>query len=574
MKKKISLWMLTAVLFTGGIMALSSCSHDKDDYVKKPYDMTDEERIRYAEQILGVKLDRNQNWILTEQYDLKVTADADLEDIVEVAILDGSPYAGSTHKLAYANVKNNESVTLSFRAPSAAELLYVACLTKGGLCIARPFQPGTDVEMSFRDKPTSGSNARAYAPRYAANRRSTTGPMEPDKEKDYIIDYPSFYRAVEKLLPEGQDNRSVIGSHDYTNTLQVRENLYQIYDLPIFFIGGDNQTDIHLLYTWYPQGEPSYQESFLINDSYDGTGTVAEKIDFKNWRVNGHYLQCRRLTEDREIDRQFSPGDKLVLQLAKGEQPMEDADKRVKVFMLNGYVFIACEDGEGENCDWDYNDRIFWMSYGAERIEKAKMVPFPPEPMKPQVWTYAWEDRDKGDYDMNDCVIEVQENEKDKNMLDITLVALGGARRLWLGFDNKNATNYNDYIHVFEQELHEVLGIPVGQMANTGNGTRTVEPKKVTIAKPAGFDFQTCSFILGAMFKEDQQGVYDNDYYAIKIATAGQDPHGIIIPGQWQWPTETTCIKEAYPDFNTWASDHTKAKDWYNNPKAGKVVKR
>ena len=573
MKKKISLWMLTAVLFTGGIMALSSCSHDKDDYVKKPYDMTDEERIRYAEQILGVKLDRNQNWILTEQYDLKVTADADLEDIVEVAILDGSPYAGSTHKLAYANVKNNESVTLSFRAPSAAELLYVACLTKGGLCIARPFQPGTDMEMSFRDKLTSGSEARAYAPRHAPNRRSMTGPLEPDTEKDYIIDYPSFYRAVEKLLPEGQDNRSVIGSHDYTNTIQVRENLYKIYDLPIFFIGGDNQTDIHLLYTWYPQGEPSYQESFLINDSYDGTGTVAEKIDFKNWRVNGHYLQCRRLTEDREIDRQFSPGDKLVLQLAKGEQPMDNAEQRVKVFMLNGYVFIACEDGVGEDCDWDYNDRIFWMSYGAERIEKATTVPFPPEPMKPQVWTYAWEDRDKGDYDLNDCVIEVQENENDKNKLDVTLVALGGARRLWLGFDNKNATNYNDYIHVFEQELHEVLGIPVGQMANTGKNTRTVEPKKVTIAKPAGFDFQTCSFVLGAKVKKEMQGLYENDYYMLHVATAGTDPHGIVVPGKWKWPTERTSIKDAYPDFNTWAQDRTKAKDWYKRPNESKIVK-
>ena len=84
-------------------------------------------------------------------------------------------------------------------------------------------------------------------------------------------------------------------------------------------------------------------------------------------------------------------------------------------------------------------------------------------------------------------------------MLDVPLVALGGARKLWLGFDNKNATTYNDYIHVFEKELHELLGIPVGQMANTGNGTRTVNPYKVTVAKPAGFDFQTCSFILGAM---------------------------------------------------------------------------
>ena len=587
MKKKISLWMLTAVLFTGGIMALSSCSHDKDDYVKKPYDMTDEERIRYAEQILGVKIDRNQNWKLTEQYNLKVTADADLEDIVEVAILDGSPYAGTTHKLAYAEVKNNESVTLSFRAPSAAELLYVACLTKGGLCIARPFQPGTDMEMSFRDKLTSGSEARAYAPRHAPNRRSMTGPLEPDTEKDYIIDYPSFYRAVEKLLPEGQDNRSVIGSHDYTNTLQVRENPYQIYDLPIFFIGGDNQTDIHLLYTWYPQGEPSYQESFLINDSYDGTGTVAEKIDFKNWRVNGHYLQCRRLTEDREIDRQFSPGDKLVLQLAKGKQPMDNADKRVKVFMLNGYVFIACEDGVGEDCDWDYNDRIFWMSYGAERIEKATTVPFPPEPMKPQVWTYAWEDNtmegnDLCDYDMNDCVIEVNEKADDPTMLEITIVALGATRDLWLGFENKNGKSISDYQPVFAEgdysqdanELHKLMNASSGEMVNTGNGTRTVEPFKATVKKPAGFDFQTCSFVLGAKVRKEMQGAYEHDFYMLHVSAAGTDPHGIIIPGQWQWPTERTCIKKAYPDFNTWASDHTKAKDWYNNPKAGEVVKR
>ena len=76
------------------------------------------------------------------------------------------------------------------------------------------------------------------------------------------------------------------------------------------------------------------------------------------------------------------------------------------------------------------------------------------------------------------------------------------------------------------------------------------------------------------MFKDDQQGVYDNDYYAIHIATKGQDPHGIVIPGKWEWPTETTCIKDAYPKFVDWAKDITDvdAKDWYKHPVKGKVI--
>lgn len=156
---------------------------------------------------------------------------------------------------------------------------------------------------------------------------------------------------------------------------------------------------------------------------------------------------------------------------------------------------------------------------------------------------------------MNDCVIEVQENPADNSKLDITLVALGGSRELWLGFENKNARSYADYQHVFEQELHEVLGIPVGKMANTGNGTLTVDSVKITLPKPEGFNFQTCSFILGARVKDDMRCVYENDYYAISIPRKGQDPHGIVIPGKWQWPTETTCITDAYLKFADWAHD-------------------
>lgn len=39
----------------------------------------------------------------------------------------------------------------------------------------------------------------------------------------------------------------------------------------------------------------------------------------------------------------------------------------------------------------------------------------------------------------------------------------------------------------------------------------------------------------------------------------------------WQWPTETTCIKDAYKNFSLWASDRTKALDWYKYPEENKV---
>ena len=581
MKQKMTLGMLGVLLFTSAA-ALTSCKHDADDYLKKPYVISNEERLKHAEEQLGVSLDRQQDWVLTQQYSVKAIADADLENISEVVVLDANPLVDEATELAAASVNKDGEVTLTFYLPKYkdVELLYVACYTADKKqCMVRPFIPGEDQEVSFREKLNESAKARTNTPYQAIqNRRAQTEAtiLEPDKYNFSLNDYPSFWRAIEKLLPEGEDNRSVIGSHDYTNLIQIRENPYSIYDIPVAFIGGDNQTDIHLLYTYYEVGdeENPNPESFIITDSYDGTGTIAERTGVKTWTVKGHYLQCRQI--DKTFDRQFTPGDKIYFQLAKGDEllPDTESDKRVKIFMLNGYVFIACEDGVDENCDWDYNDRVYWMPYGAERITKATGVPFTPEPTKMQIWTYTWEDRDKGDYDLNDCVIKVQHNAKDKNKLDITLVALGATRELWLGFDNKNAQSYNDYLHVFEQELHEVLRIPVGKMANTGNGTLTVDSVMITIAKPAGFDFQSCSFILGAKFEKDQQGLYDSDYYAIKIATTGEDPHGIVIPGQWQWPTERTCIKDAYPDFIKWAGDRTKNKNWYNNPVPSNVVKK
>ena len=140
-----------AILTICGVVVLTSCKHDMSDYTPKPYSVTDTERLKYAEEKLGVSIDLQQDWTLSNRYSVKVNVDADLENVSQVAVLDGNPYVGVTNLLASTAAANNGTVTLSFLAPSTADIFYVACLNKDGECMARPFIPGEDTSVSFND---------------------------------------------------------------------------------------------------------------------------------------------------------------------------------------------------------------------------------------------------------------------------------------------------------------------------------------------------------------------------------------------------------------------------------------
>lgn len=562
--------MHAAILTICGVVVLTGCKHDMDDYTPKPYSTTNTDRLKYAEEKLGVTIDPQQDWTLSNRYNVSVNVDADLENISQVAVLDGNPIVGVTNLLASTAATKDGTVSLSFLAPSTANIFYVACINKDGECMTRPFIPGEDTSVSFND---AAEMVESASPRRA-----------PEFEGDYIInpptyvnykvkDFYSFREAVLKVLPEGKDNHKTIGDADFRNVIEIIKNPYATYNISLHYIYGDGSDDDNIWYNWYPEGKAENMKTYLIMDTYKDK--PVQDVSSRKTVLAGHNLYCRQ-GDKNSI--QFTPGDILEFHLANGDVPMVDTGShpRVKVFVFNGYYFVACEDGN----DWDYNDRLYWIPYGQDRIKKAKGVPVKPEPSKPQIWTYAWEDNtmegtDRCDYDMNDCVIEVKEKDGDPSKLEISLVALGATRDLWLGFDNKNGKSYKDYKPVFgDKELHEVLGVPHGTMVNTGNGTRTVDTVMVVVDKPAGFDFQTCSFVLGAKVKSEMQGLYENDYYMLHVSTAGTDPHGIVIPGKWQWPIERTRINEAYLEFNTWARDRTKAKDWYLHPAEGKTVVR
>lgn len=184
-----------------------------------------------------------------------------------------------------------------------------------------------------------------------------------------------------------------------------------------------------------------------------------------------------------------------------------------------------------------------------------------PVPETTPVYTYAFEDTPVGDYDMNDVVLKVRENEADPNYLDVSIVAVGATFDLYV---------YLNYQSLFDgKEVHDIFGAPRGSFVNTVPGEQTYAPVTCTVPKPYGFNFADAPFAILS------PGVSGDGL--VFIAKAGQDPHGICVPTDWQYPTEYTCIKDAYPNFIKFAQDvaDPDGKSWYvvtgNNPVAGKV---
>ena len=83
---KRNLWMQAAFILISGMVVLTSCKHNMDDYTPQPYTSTGNDRLKYAEQVLGVTIDPQQDWTLTNRYSVKVNVNADLEDINQVAV--------------------------------------------------------------------------------------------------------------------------------------------------------------------------------------------------------------------------------------------------------------------------------------------------------------------------------------------------------------------------------------------------------------------------------------------------------------------------------------------------------
>jgi len=202
----------------------------------------------------------------------------------------------------------------------------------------------------------------------------------------------------------------------------------------------------------------------------------------------------------------------------------------------------------------------------------------PGEPVKIQdaysVYSYAFEDTNGGDYDMNDVVIKVQQTKN--NFINLTIVAVGATLdlniRLYaeknlgqniIDYFVRNVAYYTDtYINLDYNgiyEVHEMFGAEKGVMINTGSGAIA---KPITITIPKG-KYDPAHLPLA---------IYSKSQGEMRLAGTGGSPYGIIIPGDWSWPLEQVNITTAYPNFAEFASVNGANTDWYNYANSNSVM--
>ena len=553
------------------ITLLCGCSKETNLYVPAN-ETTGEEGespLSYAERTLGISIDKNHDWVLSKQYSITVKADAAMEDICSVCILSDNPYLTSAKLLAFVPASNDAEVTMEFRAPLAKTLLHVACVNREGKMQTVAFLPG-DEKVQFTKERTATVEPSKAMRRVMARANASDEAVVVDDELLYIPwnrpDFPELQQEallfVPRVFPEGQtDNRPQVEALNNHSLLTD----WIGGQVTMTYLGGriDN-TSTHIGYRIYPIDDPTNVQTYIINDRYDASSDDPLKnymVDEGKRPTNYSSQKVALVWRDHtgNLKNALPPDMKIDFFVVVDGKDMSSDSLRVTVYSVNGRTYLSCEDSNNDT----FNDKMFYIEEG---IIAAPVAPdVKPAPLTPLFWTYAWEDSELGDFDMNDCVIRVCENADDASKLDITLLAVGAKRDLKVYF----AANDVD---VFGGELHDVLGIARGQMTNTNQ--KDVNPVTVTVAKPAGFDFQTNAFKLQTKRFENEMAGYENEYTFVMLPTKGQDPHAIVIPGNWAWPKERVAITQAYPKFSQWAKDVTdmNAQDWYLYPAEKKVM--
>ena len=226
------------------------------------------------------------------------------------------------------------------------------------------------------------------------------------------------------------------------------------------------------------------------------------------------------------------------------DKGMELNDPRAAIFGANQKAYMMFEEG----CDVNFVDMIVEINGGVNLVDAAQEI-------NNNVYTFCFEDRDLGDYDMNDVVIKAER--LNISQVKYTVVACGAYDELYLRNINGQKLNTTTEIHALFGENN------LSTFINTQNNNYEPVSEIVTVDPTFSFtDFSKQIYI-----RNETQG------YDVKMAQKGEDPHGIMIPCDFKYPKEKVCIKDAYEGFNSWGKNNdVTSNGWYLTPIEGKVM--
>ena len=221
---------------------------------------------------------------------------------------------------------------------------------------------------------------------------------------------------------------------------------------------------------------------------------------------------------------------------------MEEDDPRMAMFTANGKTYLCFEEG----ADTQYSDVIVELGGGVQSFYDTPDV-------FGQVYTYSFEDRDEGDYDMNDLVIKA--TRIDLTHVEYSLEACGGTDEVYLRNIHGELLNEKTEVHALFHQSRTPINV---------KGETRIDPVIEIITVDPSFslsDPDTQPYIYNASTGKE-----------IHLAQQGQDPHAIMIADDFKYPQENVCIKEAYPGFVAWCQDRTQNINWYKSNKVEQFV--
>ena len=297
----------------------------------------------------------------------------------------------------------------------------------------------------------------------------------------------------------------------------------------------EKRTSYALMYFGDGTPELGTEGSYTFPQGYKVGFMVRAKTEFKE---NGKPRKQGELYGDGRLNVNINDYSECNFKGSFKDKKLPLNSPRVAWLVLNGKVMMCWESGT----DRDFNDIIIEVEGG---IEPVSIIP----ELDNNYYTFCFEDREIGDYDLNDVVIKGRRI--DNTHVEYSIIACGAEDRLQV----KNIGELSGI------EIHSLFGYD--RFINTVPGEQYFEPISTIVEVSSDFSF------LNILCQPYLYDVSTNKY--VYLSKVGEDPHGIMIPYDFKYPTERVCIKDAYEQFNSWGQNSVTSNEWYKFPVEGKT---
>lgn len=567
MKKLISKHALVAI--AAGGMLFSSCGdHDmfNPNYKKNEYAANWETKFG--------KIDPAQDWSMATT--VKATVNVAREGNFTVKVYSSNP-ADKTQQaylLAKTTVTGGTPATLTFDAVKGLDNVYVALINEFGYGITKKVGVENGVAM-----------ANFYATN--GNRVKTRTAAEFGWE---LTDYMTFTNAemteIVNSLPENTDAAGAFNNYEF-----VSNGEFVIY--PVY--GNTSANDEVGYYYYDPKTQTVDQKTEVtIIEGLQSLGSNVEMVEKQSW---GDKIYDYNWNSQWNRTLETLYGVECCLK-AKGYAINVPAGYRVGFWIRNnnnkfysnrainddGSYYSAVVKHSSGNMffgleDWlkstltsgnytDCNDVVFYVK-GVDGSNENLPDPVDPDETPDDdddvemSWILACEDLGStDDYDFNDIVLEVMKNASN-NAVEVRCLAAGGTLPAYIYYGGN-----------LVDEAHAMLGGQTTQMINTNSFGGASEWYTVATGVSENMDINEIMGNISIRVQNEGQ----SEQYAVTISRPekGEEataPQMIVLPGDWEWPSERKGINEVYPLFMNWNSNAS-LNDWVSVKVSDKVVKR